>query len=104
MDKEQFLELISQAGVCEDEAQRREILTQLSEQSEKLFDTNSELETANKKYEADNENLRSANMKLFLRVGEQKSGQEYFKNSTGLEPEREKLKFEDLFNEKGMIK
>ena len=44
-------------------------------------------------------------MDLFLQVGNQKDQNEVNKNETGIEnKEEEKMKFEDLFNEKGELK
>ena len=43
-------------------------------------------------------------MKLFLRVGEERSASERLHNETGVEPPKEKLTFENLFNEKGELK
>ena len=97
MDKETFLSKITEIGTCEDDVRRRELLADLQNESTSLFDRNSELEASNKQYSDDNEKLRSANMKLFLQIGDHETP-EY-------EPKEEpkKLEFKDLFNEKGML-
>lgn len=98
MDKVTLMERITAIGSCEDEAERRELLTQLGEDAGKDYDRITELETQNGQLTSDNENLRSANMKLFLRVGDHKA--EDKKDSDGVE----KREFKNLFNEKGGIK
>ena len=54
----------------------------------------------------DNETLRDANMKLFLRVGAEKTDKERKDDIAGLkkEEEKEKKNFDDLFDEKGGLK
>ena len=99
MDKEQFNSLIAQIGTCEDDAQRRELLAQLQESGSSDYDKITELETKNNQLNQDNETLRSANMQLFLRIGDHKEKQ---KDDGSDEPK--KRDFKDLFNEKGGIK
>lgn len=104
MDKQAFLDRITAIGTCEDDVQRRELLAALSEESEKVFEAYATATEASTNLAADNEKLRAANMKLFLRVGEAKDQGEVEKGRTGLEQPKEKLKFEDLFDEKGGLK
>lgn len=101
MDKVEFQRIIKEIGTCEDEATRREMLTALDEQTSSIFDSVDQLTTQNKTLNEDNEALRSANMKLFLRVGG-RTQEDVKKDENHNEPE--KLKFEDLFNEKGGLK
>jgi hypothetical protein len=101
MDKVTFQNRISQIGTCEDEATRRELLSQLQEDMNVDFDRMTELETTNNQLTSDNESLRSANMKLFLRIGDHKA-QDNGSLDDG-EP-KEKREFKNLFNEKGGIK
>lgn len=103
MDKEIITSRISAIGTCEDEAQRRELLASFQDDILKDYDEHSALKSANEKLTSDNEALRSANMKLFLRVGEQKSPEETAKEKGFEEPDK-KLEFKDLFDEKGNIK
>ncbi len=102
MDKDSFLEKIKQIGTLEDEVERRTALTELTDEVSGIFDTNNTLMEQNKKYEEDNEKLRQANMDLFLKVGTGKTEQDV--RNENQEPEKEPRKFEDLFDEKGMIK
>lgn len=104
MQKQEFLDRITEIGTCEDDVTRRELLTALSDECANDYDTISSLTETNNNLLADNEKLRSANMQLFLRVGESKSKGEKLKDETGIDPEKEPKKFEDLFNEKGEIK
>lgn len=99
MDKVEINSRIQAIGQCEDATQRLELLTQLQEGLETDYDRLSDLETQNNQLSSDNEGLRSANMKLFLRIGEQRGpAKEPF------EEEKEKREFKNLFNEKGSIK
>ena len=105
MVKEEFLKLITDIGSCDDEVQRRELLAQLSEEASKDYDNMATLTETNETLMNDNETLRSANMKLFLRVGEEKNADEKRKDETGVDNKSiEKRSFDDLFNEKGEIK
>jgi regulator of replication initiation timing len=105
MEKQEFIDAITQIGTCEDETQRREMLAQLSESAQKDYDTLSTLTASNEQLTKDNETLRDANMKLFLRVGSPKSEEERKKDETGIDnPPPTKREFADLFNEKGEIK
>ena len=101
MEKQDFLNRISAIGSCEDDVQRRELLSQLKEEGIKDYDTMATLTETNKTLSDDNEALRSANMKLFLRVGETKEGNNS-DNSTNNEGSN--LTYENLFNEKGELK
>ena len=100
MDKVAFIEKIKEIGSCEDDAQRRELLTQLQEEGEKDYDNLLSLQEKNESLSSDNESLRSANMKLFLRVGEQRSPSP----SPTDDEDKPKREFKNLFNEKGGIK
>lgn len=105
MDKNQFLEMINNIGTVEDETERRELLTQLKDNVSDIFDSNESLNNENAQFKEDNEKLRSANMKLFLRVGADKSEDDIKKDQLGEnEDEIKPRKFEDLFNEKGGLK
>ena len=103
MDKSEFLQAIQTIGALEDVAQMRTLLTELGDNVSAVFDTNSDLTEKYTALQTDNESLRSANMKLFLRIGEQKSDTEVTKDVTGLTQTEEPVKrdFKNLFNEKG---
>lgn len=112
MGKADFLNKIKAIGTCEDDVQRRTLLAELNDEASTIFDenetlksTNDALTTTNEQFKTDNETLRQANMKLFLRVGNDKTEKEKQEDSTGVKtPDVSKRKFEDLFNEKGGIK
>ncbi len=101
MDKETFLNVIKEIGTLEDDVERRTKLTELSDNISAIFDENYTLTETNKKYAEDNEKLRSANMQLFLRVGENK---EESTQAEYEEKEQEPRKFENLFDDKGNLK
>lgn len=104
MDKESLISRITEIGTCEDEATRRELLSQLQEEAVKDYDEHSSLRTANEELSKANEDLRSANMKLFLRMGEHKSPEEIAKSKGAEIPPEDKKDFKDLFDEKGNLK
>lgn len=99
MDKVELTNRIQEIGTCEDNAQRLELLTQLRENLETDYDRLTNLEAQNNQLSSDNEDLRSANMKLFLRIGEHKAPVD-----DPLDEPKEKREFKNLFNEKGIIK
>lgn len=99
MDKVELNNRIQAIGQCEDDSQRLELLAQLQENIETDYERLTDLETQNSQLSSDNEDLRTANMKLFLRIGEQKApAKEPF------EDDKPKREFKNLFNEKGSIK
>lgn len=105
MLKGEFNERITAIGASENLAEIREMLTQLSDDVSLDYDRQAELQTQNETLLSDNESLRQANMKLFLRVGESKSEAETVKSNTGIDrAENQKRSFENLFNEKGELK
>lgn len=105
MDKQAFLDKLTAIGVSEDEVERRTMLSELTDEVTRVYDENSTLTESNKTITEDNEKLRSANMQLFLRVGENKTPQEINEDKTGVkEQAHEPRRFENLFNEKGGLK
>lgn len=105
MDRQGFLDAITNIGTCEDDVQRRTLLTQLSDEVVKDYDTLTQLTETNKDLTAKNETLRDANMQLFLRVGGTKENDDDDEIEDQNKRKKDtKLKFEDLFNEKGGIK
>lgn len=108
MDKETFLTKIKEIGSCEDTTDRISMLTALSDEVGKIYenidDLNNQINTLNESSTKDKEQidkLQKANMDLFLRVGTTKSEKDINKDSTGVDSEPEKLKFEDLFKKEG---
>ena len=105
MNKDKILETITTIGTIEDEVERRELLSQLSETVTELYDSTEKANATAEKYTAENEKLREYNNKLFLRIGEQRTPEEIKKSSTGVkEDKQEPRRFEELFNEKGDLK
>ena len=99
MDKNTFISKIKEIGSCTDETTRLELLTQLQEDGCSDYDRLAEIETTNQQLSTDNETLRSANMKLFLRIGEKEPTKD-----NPLDDGKEKREFKNLFNERGEIK
>ena len=96
---------ITSIGQLENVADIRDQLAQLTEDITPDYNRITELEEANNTLRTENEDLQKANMKLFLKVQEQKSPEDVKKSNTGLtENQTDKRKFESLFNEKGEIK
>lgn len=98
MEKEEILNKIKEIGTCENEAERRELLASLNDDVSNVFDERNIFEEEKMKLEEENDELQKANMKLFLRIGEEKEPED------APEPPKEKRKFESLFDEKGGIK
>ena len=84
MDKNEFIEAVQKIGTCEDEVERRTLLTGLQNDVSAIFDSNSDLTEKNTNLHAENEKLLKANMDLFLQVGNQKDQNEVNKNETGI--------------------
>lgn len=105
MEKQDFLNRLSEIGTCEDEVQRRELIASLQDDASKDYDNLTSLTEENSNLTTKNEELMQANMKLFLRVGESKNQDEVNKGNTGIDNKvPEKRQFKDLFNEKGGLK
>ena len=100
MKKQEFLDKITEIGTCEDDVTRRSLLTALSEEATRVFDTNDTLTADNEKYKKENEDVRQANMQLFLQVSGKSKPEEKQKQDS----EEKKLSYENLFDEKGEIK
>lgn len=97
MDKDKFLEKIKEIGTCEDMAQVRTMLTELSDDVTKVYDevasNKATIETLNdsiKKKDEDNEKLREYNMEMFKRLPVDKTEAEVKANSTGIKEEQPK--------------
>lgn len=97
MDKAAFLSSITEIGSLEDIVEVRTRLTELSDSVSDIFDQNSQLSEQNQKFVEDNEKLRSANMQLFLKVGEPKKQDDDLGDP---KPPRIEKSFEELYNEK----
>lgn len=99
MTRDELLQKLTEIGTTDDAAQRRQMITEVTDEVKGVYDSNETLTTANTKYEADNKKLQEYNMQLFLKVG----GQQKQKEPEEKKP-TEELKYENLFDEKGEIK
>lgn len=97
MNKDEFMAKIQEIGICEDEVQRRTLLTELSGGVSDIFDDNDTLTKANKQYEEDNETLRKANHDMWLKTTSNSEGEKPIEKEEKEEKEEEKLSFDDLF-------
>ena len=99
MNKQEYTERLQAIGSEADETQRRELIAQLIEDGGADYDSFATTSAERDQLRSDNETLREANMKLFLRVGTHKDP-----DPKPGDPPKAKPKFEDLFDEKGGIK
>ena len=100
MDRDEILKLITNIGASDDIVDVRTNLATLSDEITKMFDTRDDLNEKVKNLTADNEKLQSANMQLFLKVGDiHKSDDE---NELKNDPPKVK-EFNDFYNEKGEL-
>lgn len=112
MDRESILNTIHDIGVCEDATERGQKLIELQDNLNQVFDSidtdKTTIDTLNTTIQSKDlkiDELQKANMDYFKRISSTRTEQEITKDKTGLDPEGNKeLKFEDLFDEKGMIK
>ena len=101
----QFTNAINVIELSEDDVERRTMLSELEDEVTRVYDENSNLTKSNQSVLEDNEKLRSANMQLFLRVGENKTPEQVNLDTTGVKDEvHEPRRFENLFDEKGGLK
>lgn len=101
MERQEFIDRITAIGSCEDESERRELLASLRDDATADYDRLATLTTNNESLTSDNEKLRDANMKLFLRLGNQK---EEGNNDNNNNNDDKSLSYENLFDEKGELK
>ena len=99
MNKAEFTERLQAIGTEEDEAQRRELIAQLIDDGGADYDAHAAAVTERDQALQDCEQLRAANMRLFLRVGENREP-EVNPNPTPTE----KRSFNDLYDNKGGLK
>lgn len=106
MDKDTFLSKISEIGTITDDIERRKLLTEVSDEVSKMYENvdnlNSSIESLNQTITNNNEEMdriRQENMRLFLRVEEQKSTKQVEQENIGVAKQPEKLSFDDLFKE-----
>lgn len=99
MTRDELLQKLTEIGTTDDAAQRRQMITEVTDEVKGVYDSNETLTTANTKFEADNKKLQEYNMQLFLRVGGQQKQKEPEEQT-----QTEELTYEKLFDEKGEIK
>ena len=104
MDKEKIHETLQAIGTEEDDVKRRELIAELDQNVDPLFDERAKAIERAEQLQKENEEVRAANMKLFTQLGAQRSPEQIRKEQTGIEPEPQKREYKDLFNEKGELK
>lgn len=100
MNREELSQALTDIGTATDEAQRRNLITQVTGAVNELFQTNDTLTQANTAFEQQVQQLQGYNMELYLQVQGQKKSDPVVKQ----EEEKQPLKFENLFDEKGELK
>lgn len=100
MEREELSQALTDIGTVTDEAQRRNLITQVTGAVNELFQTNDTLTQANTNFEQQVKQLQGYNMELYLQV----QGQKKQTDPIEKQEERPPLKFENLFDEKGDLK
>ena len=100
MTLEEIMQKMTELGTVEDASERRQIITDITDDIKTVYQQNETLTASNTKYEADNKKLQEYNMQLFLKVGSQSQSKKEVEEPND---ETEELKYEDLFNEEGEI-
>lgn len=98
MTRDERVKAIQDIGTCEDDSTRRTMLADLQESLEADWTALEEATNKNKQYEQQISQLQQDNMKLFLKIGDPT------KPEQKEDKPKERLKFADLFNEKGGLK
>ena len=98
MNEQEMLAMLTEIGTCEDDATRRQKLTELTDGVKGVFSSLSTVTAEKQTLETDNKKLQEYNMQLFLRVGNPAQ------TAQPKEKPAEPLKFENLFNENGGLK
>lgn len=101
MDRTDALNLVNQLRTEIDNAETRDgLLTQITDAFGSAYDDLNKVTTERDELVTNNEQLRSANMKLFMEIGKEPE-----KTPQPEEEEKTtKLEFKNLFNEKGELK
>ena len=99
MTKTEYLEKLTQVGTLEDDAARRAMITELTEAAGTLFDDVDTLTDAKAKWTEERKTLQAYNMDLYLQVQSQMNPQ-----NQEPEPQKEPMKYEDLFDSNGDLK
>lgn len=105
MDKDTFLNSISQINNCEDEAERRTLLSNLSDEAVKIFDNqdalHNQVNSLNESLTKANEQITKVqgyNMDLYNKLDAQRRDTTPFEESSGIKEEEEKTyrSYEDI--------
>ena len=104
MDRESIINMIKGLDSIEDEAERRDQLSTLTEEVSTVFDSYEAIKSEDEKLKEENNKLVEYNRKLFMKVGFEKDSTEVEKDKTGEDPVPEPRKYEDLFDDKGNLK
>ena len=99
MTKDELTQALTNIGTVTDEAERRQLITQVTAAVNELHQSNETLTQSNSKYKTDMEHLQKYNMDLYLQVQGQKK-----EPPVKTPEEKPVLKYENLFDEKGEIK
>ena len=99
MTREELNQALTDIGTVADDAQRRQLVTQVTAAVNELNQNIDTLTQSNTKFETDMAQLQKYNMELYLQVQGQKKTDPIEKQE-----ETPALKYEDLFDEKGEIK
>lgn len=103
MKKDEFLAKIQEIGTCEDDAQRRTLLAELSNDAGADYDSFVAANQTADKLQKDNKELQAANLRLFKMIGNDDGAQDQ-ETAAPKPKEKEALSFEDLFDDKGNLK
>ena len=93
MERDELMQLIGTLRSDDDSTERESLITQISDAVNAAYDNADRLANANSEYVRTNEQLRKANMELFVQIGERRA-------EPTAEPQKEtktKLTFDELF-------
>lgn len=105
MDKDKFLDSITEISKCEDDSERRTLLSNLSDEAVKLFENqdtlNNQVNTLNESITKANEQitkLQGYNMDLYSKLDAQRKDVTPFEESSGIkeEPKVEVKSYEEI--------
>ena len=77
MDKELFLNKITEIGTCDDDVTRRSLLTELSDEVSSVFDSVATLTENNRILSESNQILKDSNADLFSKVVQNKKSDDF---------------------------
>lgn len=103
MKKDDFLAKIQEIGTCEDDAQRRTLLAELSNDAGADYDSFATAQQTAEQLKNDNKELQAANLRLFKMIGNDDGAQDP-EPAAPKPKEKETLDFKNLFDDKGNLK